>query len=117
MITDFISRVLAARDATHREHWRTKIYAQHMALADFYESVLDALDEIVEVYQGQFGLVGDFTVQTKKVTDITNYLRDDVEWIQSVRDVIANDDPAVMNLIDGLCGIYLRCLYKLENLQ
>jgi hypothetical protein len=117
MITDFISRVLAARDAAHREHWRTKSYSAHMALGEFYDQVLDALDEVVETYQGQFGIVGDFTVQTKKVSDIAGYLRDEVDWIQSVRDVIANDDPAVLNLIDGLCAIYLRCLYRLENLQ
>lgn len=117
MIEEFVSRVLAARDAAHREHWRTKSYAQHMALGDFYEALPDAIDEIVEVYQGQFGKIGDFTVQTKKVADIAAYMRDEIDWIQSVRDVIANEDPAVMNLIDGMCAIYLRALYKLENLQ
>jgi hypothetical protein len=117
MITDLVSRVFAARDAAHREHWRTKSYAQHVALGEFYEAVIEDIDEIVEVFQGQFGPIGDFSVQTKKVPDIAEYLRDEVDWIQSVRDVIANEDPAVMNMIDELCALYLRTLYKLENLQ
>jgi len=117
MIKEFASRVFAARDVAHREHLRSRSYAQHMALDDFYRQVIDAADELIEAYQGQFGPIGDFTVQTRKVDDIAAYLRDDVDWMQSVRDVIANDDPAVLNLLDGVCAIYLRTIYKLENLS
>ena len=58
MIEQLISRVFYARNLAHYEHWRTKSYAQHQALGSFYDGVIDALDALVEAYQGVNGLVG-----------------------------------------------------------
>lgn len=117
MIEEFAARMLAARDVAHREHWRTGSDAAHRALGDFYDSLIEAVDQLVECYQGQFGLIGDFTVQTKKVDNIVEYLRDDVDWIQSVQDVISQGDRAIENLVDGIVSIYLKTLFRLENLK
>lgn len=57
MIDELISRVFASRNATHIEHWRTKSYAAHIALGEFYDGVIDNIDGIVEAYQGAFDLV------------------------------------------------------------
>lgn len=35
MLEELIMRVFAARNAAHLEHWRTKSYAQHVALGSF----------------------------------------------------------------------------------
>ena len=59
MIEELIAKVFAAREAAHLEHWRTKSYAQHQALGEFYDTIIDQIDELVECYQGNFGLIGD----------------------------------------------------------
>lgn len=117
MIEELAARVFQARDAAHRAHWRTGSYAQHMALGDFYDEVIEAVDEIIEVYQGAFGLIGEFSVTTEPVLAISPYLQQEADWIAENRDLIANRNDAVRNLIDGLGAIYRRAIYKLNNLS
>lgn len=116
MIEELISRVFAARDVTHREHWRTNSYAQHVALNDFYDAVVDQIDEIVECTQGQFGLVGDFQVETSPVSNITTWLQSEMDWIANNRDDLSQGNNSIANLIDGLVAIYQRTIYKLTHL-
>ena len=117
MIEELISRVFAARDVTHREHWRTSSYAQHVALNEFYDAVIDQIDEIVECTQGQFGLVGDFQVETSPVGNITTWLQAEADWIATNRDELAQGNHSIENLIDSLVSIYQRTIYKLTHLS
>lgn len=116
-IEQLAARVFQARDVSHRQHWRTGSFAQHMALGDFYDDVIVAIDEIVEVYQGVFGLIGDFDVTTVPVPAIAPYLTAEADWIAASRDEVCNGNDAVRNLIDGLGAIYRRTIYKLNQLQ
>jgi len=59
MIEQLIAKVFMARNNTHIAHWKTKSYAEHVALGDFYDKVIDLVDSLVECYQGNFGLIGD----------------------------------------------------------
>jgi len=115
MIDELAARTFATRDAAHREHWKTKSYARHMALGDFYEALPDLVDELVECYQGQFEIVGDFTVELPLGGDIVTRMRDDVDWLQATREDVCKEDPALLNLHDAIVGCYLRTLYKLQQ--
>jgi hypothetical protein len=113
------ARVFAARNITHRAHWAAKgagSYAEHIALGEFYDGVIDAIDSIIEVDQGMYGLIADFTVEDSKPTDMAKYLRDEGAWIEANRANFSKCS-AVLNLIDGLSAIYLRTSYKLTNLK
>ena len=116
MIEELTSRVLQARDVAHRLHWRSNTYALHMILNTFYDDVLDAVDELVECHSGEHGLIENFEVQTKPVKDITAYLSEESEWIQSNRDKISEGSDAIGALVDVLVNTYQRTIYKLENL-
>lgn len=121
MLEELVSRVFCTRNAAHLAHWRTKSYAQHMALGDFYDSVIDKLDGIVETMQGSTGSV----VGTVKLTDtdhgakhdMVKCLADDCNWIVTNRDKISKRVPAIQNLLDDLCDLYLTTIYKLKNLS
>lgn len=119
MIEQLITRVFQARDAAHRAHWKSKSFSEHSALGDFYYAVIDKVDDLVETYQGQYGLVGSFGVNLPAMgqTDIKAMLRADADWIEGNREEIAQECSAVENLIDNLLETYLRTLYKLENLK
>ena len=43
-----ISLLFLARDLAHREHLRTDSFAQHMALGEFYDEIIDNADAIAE---------------------------------------------------------------------
>ena len=117
MIEELVERVFAARDVTHREHWRTRSYSAHMALGDFYDGVIDAIDGIVEAYQGQFGLIGEVNVATTPVQNITLWLQAEMSWIQANQAAISRGSSAVSNLIDTLVELYQSTIYKLTHLQ
>jgi hypothetical protein len=116
MIEQLAARVFAARNIVHREHWKTKSYSQHMALGDFYEQVIGVIDEIIEVYQGRYGLIPAFTVADQKVASIETYLLNEAIWIETNRSKFATCS-GVLALIDDLIAVYLRTNYKLTHLS
>ena len=117
MIEELVARVFQARDVTHLAHWATSSYAQHMALGDFYDEVVDAVDAIVEAHQAE-KMLGDVTrLAASMPKNMVNYLDTEVEWIKDHRDEIAGDCQAIANLIDELTAIYLKTIYKLDRLK
>ena len=117
-IENLAARVFAARDVAHRAHWATGSYSAHVTLDAFYTDVVGAIDEIVEVYQGTFGLIAPFKVEADDGgAGVADYLQAEVEWIEAGRDQIAMGSRAVENLIDGLVAVYRRTLYKLRTLM
>ena len=88
-----------------------------MALGDFYGAIVDQVDGIVEAYQGEFGLIAEYQVETTPVSNITAYLRADMDWIQANQAAIARGSSAISNLIDGLVDTYQSAIYKLTFLQ
>lgn len=120
MIEELISRVFYARNLAHFEHWRAKgegSFAKHMALGEFYDGVIDAIDPLVEAYQGAFSLIGVIPAPKKTLGDSLKCLEADATWIEENHESICNGNRAVANLIDTLTGVYLSTIYKLRNLR
>lgn len=120
MIEQLIARVFYARNVAHFNHWRATgvgSYAEHIALGDFYDGVVDALDSLVEAYQGAFELIGTVPAPDTKAEDILGILDEDSKWIEKNHEAICKGNRAVANLIDGVTGVYLSALYKLRNLR
>lgn len=118
MITELVERVFATRNAVHLEHWRTKSFAQHSALGDLYDQLIDNLDPIVEAHQGVFDLieVGDLPKQPK-IINLIGRLEDDLEFITKNRKYITSGLPAIDNLLQALEADYMTALYKLKRLS
>ena len=120
MIEQLVSRVFYARNVAHFEHWRATgpgSYAKHQALGSFYDDVIDALDSLVEAYQGAFELVGNIPAPPAAKGDVLKLLESDAEWIEQNHEGICQGNRAVANLIDGVTGVYLSAIYKLRNLK
>ena len=87
-----------------------------MALGAFYEDVIEAIDTVIEVDQGAYGLIADFTIEDIKPDDFAKFIRDEAAWIELNRDKFSKCN-AVLALIDDLTAVYLRTAYKLTNLK
>lgn len=116
MIEQLISRVFYARNLAHFDHWRTKSYAQHKALGKFYDDVIGALDALVEAHQAVNGLVGNIPAP-KTSGACLETLKADADWIEAHHEEICGGKRALANLLDGITGVYLSAIYKLENLK
>lgn len=120
MIEELISRVFYARNVAHFEHWRAKgdgSFAKHMSLGEFYDNVIDAIDKLVETYQGAFGLIGNIPAPKVTERDVLKLLEADADWIEENHESICKGNRAVGNLVDGVTDTYLSTIYKLRNLK
>jgi DNA-binding ferritin-like protein len=120
MIEDLVSRVFYARNVAHYEHWKANgigAYAKHTALGEFYDGVIDAIDALVEAYQGAFDLIGAVKAPKTKATEILAILVEDADWIEKNHESICKGNRAVANLLDSVTGVYLSAIYKLRNLM
>lgn len=53
MVGEFVMKALHARTNAHVLHLKSRSYARHVALGDFYDVLVDLLDGYVEAYQGR----------------------------------------------------------------
>lgn len=117
MIEDLVSKVFTTRNAAHLAHWKTKSFSQHNALGDFYEDSIDAVDTVVEAYQGAYDLINVGMLQGQPAQfDIIAQLQSDLEFIAKDRQNITKGSAAIDNKLQELEGVYLKTLYKLKNL-
>lgn len=114
---EFIALLFMARDITHREHLKTKSYAQHMALGAFYPAIIELADDVAEAYQGCEGkLITIPYVKNTATGSIDSILRSHLDWIAKNRKKLS-DETSVQNIIDEIVALYQSTLYKLKFLS
>ena len=116
MIEELVAKVFAARNAAHLEHWATSSFAQHMALGNFYDEVIEVIDKLVESYQGNFSKIKRAPLKDES-GEIIDILEDQAIWIGEHRREIARGVAALENIVDELTHVYLSTIYKLRNLK
>lgn len=114
-----------SRDVAHRVHWKTKgpgSFAQHMALGEFYDSIVGAADKIAEAYMGRYGPMDDVPFldpgEPPTKGNVDTILENHMNIIERGRyDACDKSDTPLQNLIDEAVALYLTVLYKLRNLE
>ena len=123
MDTTMMGRLLAllflGREVAHREHLRTKSYAQHVALNTFYDEIIGIADSIAEAFQGRHGTIANIpmlTNDTQGAIDVV--LEKQLAAIEKLRyTAVPKEETAIQNLIDTAVELYLSTIYKLRNLS
>jgi hypothetical protein len=119
MAGKLIGIMFLSRDVAHREHLKTKSFAQHMALNTFYTDVVGLADTLAETWQGRHGIIKDIPrMNDAPQGAIDSVLETHLKTIEKNRFYDADkDDTAIQNIIDEIVGLYLTTLYKLRNLK
>ena len=114
---EIIGLLFHARNIAHKEHLKTKSFAQHMALGSFYDEVIELADKLAEAYQGDEGIMKDIPLFNKEADCmIDDFLVKQVNMIEKLR-VSATKRTAIQNIIDEVISLYLSTIYKLRNLS
>ena len=119
-IGQFLGILFLSRDMAHRAHWKTKSYAQHQALAEFYDAIVDKADAIAEAYQGRYFIIDDVPIlgDDGEKPDIADALEAHMDDLEKLRYMCCDkSDTPLQNLIDAAIETYLSTLYKLRNLK
>ena len=116
-IGDFFLKLLHAATNGHILHLQTKSYAEHKALQKYYEELPDAVDAIIEQYQGAYQTIIEYpsTYEPPKADALqeVTYIRD---FIVANRDVIGQY-TSLQNEVDNLMSIVESTMYKLTFLD
>jgi hypothetical protein len=116
-IGEFFLKLLHAATNGHILHLQTKSYAEHKALQKYYEELPDAVDAIIEQYQGAYQTIIEYpsTYEPPKADALqeVTYIRD---FIVANRDVIGQY-TSLQNEIDNLMSIVESTMYKLTFLD
>lgn len=114
---EFIGLLFASRDYAHKAHLNTKSYAQHMALNDFYDGIVDLADKFAEAWMGRnLQIIGDIPVLKTQSGEPLSVLKRHLDVIEDTRDFVSKEDTALNNIIDEIVALYLSTLYKLKFL-
>lgn len=116
---EFIATLFLTRELAHRYHLSTKSYAQHKALGNFYEDLLDLTDDLAEMVQGAHGLIT-IPILTEKPSykEALYCIADKLKYVETNRyKAFSEKDTALQNKIDEIVSVFLSTIYKLENLK
>jgi hypothetical protein len=115
------SKLFESREMAHIYHLQVNgepgSHAKHTALNDYYEGVLDFVDDLIETFQGQYGIVEDYDVIDTKETsskDTIEYFNELARFIKEERKCINAEDTHLHNIIDEVVALVYRTLYKLK---
>jgi hypothetical protein len=119
LLTDLVMCLLHSATITHIMHWQTESYAQHKALAKYYEAIPNVVDDAVEAYQGKTGIIlRSFPVETEVYEDMIPLVY--MEYLsQKLTDnrALFGADPEIQNLVDAIADLIDSTMYKLRQFK
>ena len=83
-----------SRTQAHIFHLQTQSYAQHKALQDYYDEIVELIDEYVETYQGKYDILRGYILPTnwKEDDNTIRYFVGLREYFQRIRTTLPQDD-------------------------
>ena len=115
MIAKAIGIMFAGRTVTHIQHLKTKSYAEHKALNEFYDGIIDLADDLAEETQGLYGLLDIPFVNLTVGKDSAAFLKGQLAELDKV--MAGVDEDYLMNIYQEVQKLYRSTIYKLVNLS
>lgn len=116
---EMVCNILHSRNQAHVFHLQTQSFAEHKALNDYYDGVVELFDGIIESYQGKYGIIKNFKTfkieQYKNCKKTISYFERLLEIIEENRDSV--EDSYLQNQIDTVQELINSTIYKLKFLK
>lgn len=114
---EFIGNLLHSATITHLMHFKTRSYAQHIALGTYYDGIVEAVDSLTEAIQGCYGeLVTDYPSM------FANVSAEPLAYVETLREYVAETrgklptESNIQNEIDTIATLIDSTIYKLKFL-
>lgn len=121
---ELASLLLQSRTQTHSFHLGVKgigAHSAHLALGEYYDSIVGLIDGLIETYQGKEGLIQLSGIGT---LDKNNDIKNIIKYFDTLCNMIARlrqnpklKDSWIQNEIDNVVSLLYRTKYKLVNHQ
>jgi len=121
---ELASLLLQSRTQTHSFHLGVKgigSHSAHLALSEYYDSIVGLIDGLVETYQGKEGLI---QLSGIGVLDKNNDIKNIIKYFETLCTMVVKlrtnpklQDSWIQNDIDTVVSLLYRTKYKLVNHQ
>jgi hypothetical protein len=120
-IAQFVSTLLNSRQQAHVFHWQTVgegSFAVHKALNEYYDEIVEAVDGLVESYQGKYGIIKGYNLsfQVREDNNPIIYFHGLAQYVDNARTKIPQDSY-LQNQVDEIVNLIDSTRYKLQNLR
>ena len=114
----FIGTLMQSRNQAHIYHLQTKSFAEHKALQDYYEAIVDHIDSLVETYQGRYGILYGYQMggTIKEDGGTIMYFQALCKFVEGIREAVPQDSY-LQNQVDEVVALIESTKYKLINLK
>jgi DNA-binding ferritin-like protein len=123
-VEELASLLLQSRTQSHSFHLGVKgigSHSAHVALGEYYDSIGDLIDGLVEVYQGKEGLIQLSGIgvldKNNDIKNIINYFEKLCTMVAKLRQNPKLQDSWIQNDIDTVVSLLYKTKYKLVNHQ
>ena len=125
MMIDFIQKNINFLNDVQSYHWQTKSYAEHEALGEYYQSLTDLNDKLVESWQGNqntrlkfsegpYSLENYFSKEETKnrIVEFKNQVTQISGYVSGLNESNSFDD--IENILEEISEVNSRTLYLLS---
>lgn len=115
-IAEAVGTLMMSRTYAHMAHLATSSYAKHIVLNEFYDDVVDLMDDLAETAQGEYGKLDiPFVRIVGNVQDPVGGL---TAHLSMIKDLMMDcDEDCFMSIFQEIQKLYRSTLYKLKMLN
>jgi hypothetical protein len=115
-VSTFFGNLISYRAQAHILHLSTKSFSEHKSLEKFYNSLNELTDDLIETYQGQYGIVNISQGQIKS-SQASELLKSIAQEVKEARDIFDKKDTHLYNILDEITSLTYSILYRINNLK
>jgi len=112
----FAATMLHSATNTHFFHWNTDSFSKHMALGEYYEEIVELVDDLVESYMGCYEQLKTFPSVYHQPKEAVKYLESLKNFVDDARKDLPQETQ-IQNIIDEIAQLIDSTLYKLRFLK
>lgn len=109
---EFIGKLFYSRNVMHIAHLRTKGYAEHKALQEYYEGILDLADGLAETIMGTTGTTLSPKIPAAEYMPPSSHLSQMKAYIDATRAGVSSESH-IQNMIDEINSLVTKTLFLL----
>jgi len=108
-----LGQLFHSRDTMHLVHLQTTSYAEHKALNNYYDTLLDLTDSLIESYMGTVGKRVNFKIPASEYVNPKQHLTQLKQYLMKHRTVFGAENTHIQNILDEIVALITKTLYLL----
>ena len=109
----FVATLFHSGTNAHFMHLQTDSYSKHIALNEYYDTIIELTDKWAEAYQGCYSIIQSYPRDFHLATDPVKYITGIKKFIKDIRTELP-DESELQNIVDEIADLVDGTLYKLK---